>query len=77
MSEPLYRIKPLVWPCDHFAVTSFGQYAIRELECEWWWNFNNHSTGGSADSLESARAACESHWRQRIEAALERVVEGT
>lgn len=75
MSE-LYRIKPLIWEI-HDDQTWWGRapffsdYLVR-LAYGGKWMVIGDSEIGRFDTLAAAKLAAESHWRERIGAAIER-----
>lgn len=76
MSEPLYRIKPLVWEgstADSFCAEAMGGWYIIVVNytnghCAWRWR-GSHDR--HTNSLEAAKAACEAHYRERLMEGLE------
>lgn len=80
----LYRIKPLEWrnvplgeSADMGWISHAGwiSYGVELIRGQWWWNWDIEDRGGSwkCESLEAGKAACEAHWRARLEACLEPV----
>lgn len=76
MTETLYRIKKLVWEeCERYAphvYTPFGMYHIYFHKIgnkNWFYSLNCHSY--PCESQEEAKAAAESHYRERILMCLE------
>lgn len=78
MSEPLYRIKPLVWEAAKTsftlqAKTSVAIYFIERIQGDifrWRHALGNYNP---CSSLEDGKAKCEAHYRAFIAQALEAV----
>lgn len=71
-----YTIKPLEWieqsPQDFYASTPWGVYEVFRLGEDWWRMrpiFGQEED--AATTLEAAKLAAESHWRERVTRALE------
>lgn len=78
MTEPLYRIAPLKWepyrdfPDYFIAYAIDDNYEVRRWREQWHWAIQGQPMTESA-SLESAKAACQSHWEQTLSKYLEKV----
>lgn len=74
MSEPTYRIKPLVWitasQSRNFVRTVIGTYEVSDRGGEVYWYLAGINRGQS-NSLKAAKAACEQHYRERMMEVLE------
>ena len=76
MSERLYRIKPLEWTTTFgsaWADVCNSRYCVYRSGTEWRWRLTSTQQLELCDSLEAGKAACEAHWRSRLEAVLEPV----
>lgn len=73
-----YTIRPLVWvqinSRTRWCETGSGErYSLAQDKWGWSWTGPDMDGMWPCDSLEAGKAAAESHWRDRISAALVRV----
>lgn len=81
MPVELYTIKPLIWKpvetsmreaLETADTPEFGKYEVFQSKLTYKWGWFAMGFGWSeSDSLESAKSACEAHWRERLKACLD------
>jgi len=80
VSEPVYRVKPLVWikkykdDVVYYAESAIGRIEVYQLEKEWLFELSGGCVKTNYhDTIDAAKLAAESYYRERMMAALEEV----